>query len=110
MGTWEASPCLDVGSEAHDRRTDQNVQHGDSEGELLQPPPPESQHLGLLIVLGSEGKTRMEHALLGSVSEEVLRHANRTVLVVAGHRDGKSPGRGNKRLLTALASPAASGT
>ena len=42
------------------------------------------------IVLGSEGKSRMEHALLGSVSEEVLRHANRTVLVVGGHPVGES--------------------
>lgn len=43
------------------------------------------------IVLGSEGKSRMEHALLGSVSEEVLRHANRTVLVVGGHLEGEHP-------------------
>ncbi len=43
------------------------------------------------IVLGSEGKSRMEHTLIGSVSEEVLRHANRTVLVVGGHpEDGSS--------------------
>ncbi len=42
------------------------------------------------IVLGTEGKSRMEHALLGSVSEEVLRHANRTVLVVGGHPEGES--------------------
>jgi nucleotide-binding universal stress UspA family protein len=32
----------------------------------------------------------MEHALLGSVSEQVLRHANRTVLVVGGHPEGES--------------------
>ena len=43
------------------------------------------------IVLGSEGKSRMEHTLLGSVSEEVLRHANRTVLVVGGHLEGERP-------------------
>ena len=43
------------------------------------------------IVLGSQGKSRMEHALLGSVSEEVLRHANRTVLVVGGRPEGESP-------------------
>ena len=42
------------------------------------------------IVLGSEGKSRMEHALLGSVSEEVLRHADRTVLVVGGHPESES--------------------
>jgi nucleotide-binding universal stress UspA family protein len=44
------------------------------------------------IVVGSEGESRLEHALLGSVSEEVLRHANRTVLVVGGHPEGESPG------------------
>jgi nucleotide-binding universal stress UspA family protein len=42
------------------------------------------------IVLGSQGKSRMEHALLGSVSEEVLRHANRTVLVVGRHPEEES--------------------
>jgi hypothetical protein len=31
-----------------------------------------------------------EHALIGSVSEEVLRHANRTVLVVDGHPESES--------------------
>jgi nucleotide-binding universal stress UspA family protein len=44
------------------------------------------------IVLGAEGRSRMEHALIGSVSEEVLRHANRTVLVVGGHPEGGRPG------------------
>jgi nucleotide-binding universal stress UspA family protein len=43
------------------------------------------------IVLGSEGKSRVERALLGSVSEEVLRHANTTVLVVGGHPKGECP-------------------
>ena len=43
------------------------------------------------IVLGSESKSRMEHTLLSSVSEEVPRHANRTVLVVGGHPEGESP-------------------
>ncbi|MBA2375829.1 MAG: universal stress protein [Rubrobacteraceae bacterium] len=37
------------------------------------------------VILGAEGKSRMEHALIGSVSEEVLRRANRTVLIVGGH-------------------------
>ena len=37
------------------------------------------------IVLGAEGMTGLEHAFIGSVSEEVLRRANRTVLVVGGH-------------------------
>jgi nucleotide-binding universal stress UspA family protein len=44
------------------------------------------------IVLGAGGRSRMEHALIGSVSEEVLRHANRTVLVVGGHPEGGRPG------------------
>ncbi len=43
------------------------------------------------IVLGSAGKSRMEHTLIGSVSEEVLRHANRTVVVVGGHPEDGSP-------------------
>jgi nucleotide-binding universal stress UspA family protein len=43
------------------------------------------------IILGAEGKSRMEHALIGSVSEEVLRHANRTVLVVGGHPERGNP-------------------
>ena len=43
------------------------------------------------IVLGAEGMSALEHALIGSVSEEVLRHANRTVLVVGGHPEGGSP-------------------
>jgi nucleotide-binding universal stress UspA family protein len=37
------------------------------------------------IVLGAEGMSGLEHAFIGSVSAEVLRHANRTVLVVGGH-------------------------
>ncbi len=50
------------------------------------------------IVLGTEGKSRMEHALIGSVSEEVLRHANRTVLVVGGHPEvGRKPGERKRR-------------
>ena len=43
------------------------------------------------IVLGSEGTSRIEHALLGSVSEEVLRNADRTVLVVGGHPEYARP-------------------
>jgi nucleotide-binding universal stress UspA family protein len=51
------------------------------------------------IILGAEGTSRLEHALIGSVSEDVLRHANRTVLVVGGHPDdgsseGEYPGAG----------------
>jgi nucleotide-binding universal stress UspA family protein len=44
------------------------------------------------IVLGAEGMSKLEHALVGSVSEEVLRHANRTVLVVGGHPEGNPEG------------------
>ncbi len=42
------------------------------------------------IVLGAEGMSGLEHVMIGSVSEEVLRHANRTVLVVGGHPEGGS--------------------
>ncbi|HEY6690801.1 MAG TPA: universal stress protein, partial [Rubrobacter sp.] len=44
------------------------------------------------IILGAEGMSGLEHALIGSVSEEALRRANRTVLVVGGHPEGGSPG------------------
>jgi nucleotide-binding universal stress UspA family protein len=51
------------------------------------------------IFLGAEGMTRLEHAFIGSVSEEALRRANRTVLVVGGHpedfsSEGENPGVG----------------
>ena len=42
------------------------------------------------IFLGAEGLSGLEHALIGSVSEEVLHHANRTVLVVDGHPESES--------------------
>ena len=38
------------------------------------------------ILMGAEGMTRVGHALLGSVSQEVLRHADRPVLLVGGRR------------------------
>jgi nucleotide-binding universal stress UspA family protein len=44
------------------------------------------------IFLGAEGMTGLEHAFIGSVSEEALRHANRTVLVVGGHPEDGSRG------------------
>jgi nucleotide-binding universal stress UspA family protein len=44
-----------------------------------------------LIILGAEGMSGLEHALIGSVYEEVLRHANRTVLVVGGHPESEGP-------------------
>ena len=43
------------------------------------------------VVLGAAGMSGLEHALIGSVSEEVLRQANRTVLVVGGHPEDESP-------------------
>jgi nucleotide-binding universal stress UspA family protein len=49
------------------------------------------------IVLGAEGMSGLEHALIGSVSEEVLRHANRTVLVVGGHPEGASAKSGSPK-------------
>lgn len=49
------------------------------------------------IVLGAEGMSGLEHALVGSVSEEVLRHANRTVLVVGGHPEGGSQESGSPK-------------
>jgi nucleotide-binding universal stress UspA family protein len=44
------------------------------------------------IFLGAEGMTRLEHAFIGSVSEEALRHANRTVIVVGGHPEDGARG------------------
>lgn len=48
------------------------------------------------IVLGAGGMSGLEHVLVGSVSEEVLRHANRTVLVAGEHPNGH-PKRGGPR-------------
>jgi hypothetical protein len=42
------------------------------------------------IFLGAEGLSGLKHALIGSVSEEVLRHAIRTVVVVDGHPESES--------------------
>jgi nucleotide-binding universal stress UspA family protein len=44
------------------------------------------------IFLGAEGMSRLEHAFIGSVSEEALRRANRTVLVVGGHPEDGARG------------------
>jgi nucleotide-binding universal stress UspA family protein len=49
------------------------------------------------VVLGSEGMSGLEHTLIGSVSEEVLRHANRAVLVVGGHSEGGSAKSGSPK-------------
>ena len=45
------------------------------------------------IFLGAEGMSRLEHAFIGSVSEEALRRANRTVLVVGGHPEDGTRGK-----------------
>ena len=49
------------------------------------------------IILGAGGMSGLEHALFGSVSEEVLRHANRTVLVVGGHPESGSAKSGSAK-------------
>lgn len=49
------------------------------------------------IVLGAKGMSGLEHALIGSVSEEVLHHANRTVLVVGEHPEGASAKSGSPK-------------
>lgn len=43
------------------------------------------------VMMGAEGKTRVAHALLGSVSQEVLRRADRPVLLVGGRRLSDDP-------------------
>jgi nucleotide-binding universal stress UspA family protein len=60
------------------------------------------------IFVGAEGMSRMEHAFIGSVSEEVLRHANRTVIVVGGHPDDGSSEGENPGAVNALPADAAS--
>jgi nucleotide-binding universal stress UspA family protein len=44
------------------------------------------------IFLGAEGMTGLEHTFIGSVSEEALRRANRTVIVVGGHPEDGTRG------------------
>jgi nucleotide-binding universal stress UspA family protein len=41
------------------------------------------------IFLGAEDISGLEHALMGGVCEEALRHANRTALVVRGRPEGE---------------------
>jgi nucleotide-binding universal stress UspA family protein len=53
------------------------------------------------IVLGAEGMTGLEHAFIGSVSEEVLRRANRTVLVVGGHPEDGGAKNGSPESMSA---------
>jgi nucleotide-binding universal stress UspA family protein len=45
------------------------------------------------IVLGARGLSRVETALLGSVSAAVVRHARRPVLVVPRHAESENPTR-----------------
>jgi nucleotide-binding universal stress UspA family protein len=47
------------------------------------------------IFFGDEGMSGLEHALMGSVCEEALRHANTTALVIGGHPDGEGPEEGS---------------
>ena len=44
------------------------------------------EHKTDLIVVGTHGRTWLEHALIGSVAENVVRHATCPVLVVRGAR------------------------
>jgi nucleotide-binding universal stress UspA family protein len=55
------------------------VHHGRAVGRILEM----ADHIGAdLIVMGSHGKGRLKHALLGSVAEKVLSKSSRPVLVV----------------------------
>jgi uncharacterized protein len=47
------------------------------------------------IFFGDEGMSGLEHALMGSVCEEAMRHANTTALVIGGHPDGEGPEEGS---------------
>ena len=40
-----------------------------------------------LIVIGTHGRRGIDHLLLGSVAERVIRLARRPILVIHGHRD-----------------------
>lgn len=43
-----------------------------------------------LIVMGSHGRTGLDHMLIGSVAERVIRHASCAVLVIRAQKEGKS--------------------
>ena len=43
------------------------------------------------VILGAEGASRLGNAIFGSVSEEVLRRADRPVLLVGGKRARTDP-------------------
>jgi nucleotide-binding universal stress UspA family protein len=39
-----------------------------------------------LVVVGTQGRTGLDHALIGSVAERVVRHSTKPVLVVKAER------------------------
>jgi hypothetical protein len=41
--------------------------------------------------MGAEGMSRLESIMIGNVAQEVLRRADRTVLLVGGHRSPDDP-------------------
>ena len=43
------------------------------------------------IMMGAEGMSRLENLMIGSVAQEVLRNAKRTVLLVGGQRSPDDP-------------------
>ena len=43
------------------------------------------------IVMGAEGMSRLENLMIGNVAQEVLRNAERTVLLVGGQRSSDDP-------------------
>ena len=52
----------------------------------------EAQEVGAdYIVMGAEGMSRLESIIIGNVAQEVLRRADRTVLLVGGHRSPDDP-------------------
>ncbi len=52
----------------------------------------EAQEVGAdYIVMGAEGMSRLESIIIGNVAQEVLRQADRTVLLVGGKRSPDDP-------------------
>ena len=52
----------------------------------------EAQEVGAdYIVMGAEGMSRLESIIVGNVAQEVLRQADRTVLLVGGKRSPNDP-------------------
>jgi nucleotide-binding universal stress UspA family protein len=52
----------------------------------------EAQEVGAdYIVMGAEGMSRLESVIVGNVAQEVLRNAERTVLLVGGKRSPDDP-------------------